>query len=105
MNKTITVSQIGDSYKVNIRSEGSSMSTGYMIGMIIGFFFFLIIGIIMLIMWLMKNNDSNNVNVDIVLPKDNWENELDKQLLIYNFGSDTDKIKLEITNKIKILNV
>lgn len=105
MNKIVTVSPIGDSYKVNVRSEGTSMSTGYIVGMIIGFFFFLIIGIIMLVVWFIKNNDNQSINVDIVLPKNNWESELDKQLLVYNFGPDTDKVKLEISNKIKILNV
>ena len=105
MNKIVTVSPIGDSYKVNVRSEGTSMSTGYIVGMIIGFFFFLIIGIIMLVVWFIKNNDNQSINIDIVLPKNNWESELDKQLLVYNFGSDTDKVKLEISNKIKILNV
>ena len=105
MNKIVTVSPIGDSYKVNVRSEGTSMSTGYIVGMIIGFFFFLIIGIIMLVVWFIKNNDNQSINIDIVLPKNNWESELDKQLLVYNFGPDTDKVKLEISNKIKILNV
>ena len=105
MNKIVTVSPIGDSYKVNVRSEGTSMSTGYIVGMIIGFIFFLIIGIIMLVVWFIKNNDNQNINIDIVLPKNNWESELDKQLLVYNFGPDTDKVKLEISNKIKILNV
>lgn len=104
MNKIITVSQISDSYKINIKSNDNTMSTGYIVGMIIGFIFFLIIGIIMLVLWFSKNSNNQNVNVDIVVSKENWEAELDKQLLVYNFGSETDQIKLEITNKIKILN-
>lgn len=103
MNFNITVNQINDYYKININHEGQKMSTGYIVGMVIGFLFFLIIGIIMLVMWLVKNSNNNSINVDIVLSKQNWESELDKNLLIYNFGGDTEKVRSQIISKIRIL--
>ncbi len=102
--RKITISKLNNCYKINIKSESSKMSTGYMVGMIIGFLFFLIVGIIMLIIWFSKNVNNEDINIDIVVSQENWEQELDKQLLIYNLGSSTDKIKLEIANKIKVLN-
>lgn len=102
MKNRITVSEIGEWYKINVQSIGKQMSTGYIVGMVLGFIFLLIIGIIMLILWLVKSN--NDINIDIVISKKNWKEELDKQMLIYNFGSDTNAIKLEIENKIKTLN-
>lgn len=104
MNYKINVTELNEYYKINILSEKQKMSTGYLVGMIIGFLFFLIIGIIMLVVWFTKNSNNDDVNVDIVVPRNDWKNELDKQLLVNNFGQDTDKIKLDIENKIQLLN-
>lgn len=98
----VNVTELGQYYNVNIHKDGESMSGGMIAGIVIGFIFFFIVGIILLIIWASKI-DKNNISVSFNLKKENWEEELNKQLLINDLGNNTEYIKNKIIEKIKLI--
>ena len=86
-NINVSVSNLSDYYKVHIKLE-NKISNGMIVGIILGFLFFLIIGIILLIVWAVNSN-KDSIDVSFNLKKDNWESELEKQLLLENFKENT----------------
>ena len=101
-NINVSVSNLSDYYKVHIKLE-NKISNGMIVGIILGFLFFLIIGIILLIVWAVNSN-KDSIDVSFNLKKDNWESELNKQLLLENFKENTSYIKNIIIEKIKLIN-
>ena len=99
----VSVAELGNYYKIDIDKDGESMSGGMIAGIIIGFLFFLIVGIILLIVWASKIN-KNSIHISFNLEKNDWKNQLDKQLLINNLGNYTEYVKNTIISKIEIIN-
>ncbi len=99
----VTVADLGNYYKIDINKDGESMSGGMIAGIVIGFIFFLIVGIILLIVWASKIN-KNSIHISFNLEKNDWQNQLNKQLLINNLGNYTEYVKDTVISKIEILN-
>lgn len=99
----VSVADLGNYYKVDINKDGESMSGGMIAGIVIGFLLFLIVGVILLIVWASKIN-KNNIHISFNLEKNDWENQLNKQLLINNLGNYTEYVKSTVISKIEILN-
>ena len=70
---------------------------------ILALLFLLILGTIILIILAIKNN-KNSIYVSFQLKKDNWEFELNKQLLLETFEENTGYIKNLIIQKIKLIS-
>ncbi|MDE5767022.1 MAG: hypothetical protein K2H56_00590 [Malacoplasma sp.] len=101
-NIKINVWDLGDFYKVDIKENKETISTGMLIGMVLGFIFFLIIGIILLIIWVTGLN-KNTIDVSFNLKKSDWLNQLNKQLQINNLGNNTEYVKHTIIQKIELM--
>ena len=79
------------------------MSGGMIAGIVISFLLFIIVGVILLIVWAYKIS-KNDIHISFNLEKNNWQNQLNKQLLINNLGNYTEYVKNTIISKIEILN-
>lgn len=99
----VSVADLGNYYKVDINKDGENMSGGMIAGIVIGFLLFIIVGVILLIVWASKIN-KNNIHISFNLEKNDWENQLNKQLLINDLGNYTEYVKSTVISKIEILN-
>ncbi len=79
------------------------MSGGMIAGIVIGFLLFIIVGVILLIVWAYKIS-KNDIHISFNLEKNDWQNQLNKQLLINNLGNYTEYVKDTVISKIEILN-
>ena len=99
----VSVVDLGNYYKIDINKDGESMSGGMIAGIVIGFLCFIIVGVILLIVWASKIS-KNDIHVSFNLEKNDWENQLNKQLLVNNLGNYTEYVKNTVISKIEILN-
>ncbi|MDE5952716.1 MAG: hypothetical protein K2G48_01185, partial [Malacoplasma sp.] len=103
-NIKINVLDLGDFYRVDVKeNKETTISTGMLIGIILGFIFFVVVGVILLVIWV-TGLDKNSIDVSFNLKKSDWLNQLNKQLQLNNLGSNTDYIKHVIIQKIELMN-
>ena len=102
-NIDVSVADLGNYYKIDVNKDGENMSTGMIACIVIGFFLTVIVGVILLIVWASKIN-KNEIHISFNLEKNDWQNQLNKQLLINNLGNYTEYVKNTVISKIEILN-
>lgn len=90
-NINVNVFDLVDYYKVNIRLE-NKISNIMIVQIILALLFLLILGAIILIVLAIKNNKI--LFMFFLFKKDNWEFELNKQLLLETFEENTGYIKI-----------